>query len=101
MLYECPSSSQRRAMSDELRDDPRVLNTLPNAYSKLLAPVCSGHALFSPRETAAGGGAVGDVGEIFRGSFWKVRARVRGTVGRASQCRSRSNSMCSKILPTT
>ncbi|KZV95581.1 hypothetical protein EXIGLDRAFT_707110 [Exidia glandulosa HHB12029] len=58
-------------MTDILRNDHAIQRALPNQYSELLQPACNGHALWAPRRTAGGGGALGDIGYIRDGSFWK------------------------------
>ncbi|KZV94309.1 hypothetical protein EXIGLDRAFT_767265 [Exidia glandulosa HHB12029] len=59
-------------MPDFLRNDQRIQRTLPDAYSKLMLPVCGGHALWFPRKVANGGGALGDIGYIDDGAFEKL-----------------------------
>ncbi|KZV97041.1 hypothetical protein EXIGLDRAFT_747306 [Exidia glandulosa HHB12029] len=58
-------------MSDPLHTDLHVGRTFPKEYSRLLFPVCGAHALWAPRLSQDGGGALGDVGMIVNGRFWK------------------------------
>ncbi|KZV88671.1 hypothetical protein EXIGLDRAFT_172550 [Exidia glandulosa HHB12029] len=58
-------------MPDALYTDSRVQTTFPDEYMRLLNPVCGGHALWSPRRSSSGGGALGDVGTIVNGAFYK------------------------------